>query len=383
MRICLLCNEYPPGPQGGVGSVTRTLGRALVTRGHHVTVVGTYPPERAGVEDDRGVRVVRLAHTRVRGAGFVANGARLGRTLWSLHRESPFDVLEGPESSLAMVPKGLPAEKIIRMHGGHHFFAVTLGAAPRPWRSWLERRSFGRADALCAVSRYVGETTRGLLGLGGRPIEVLPNPVDVSLFRPRPEIPEEPGVVLFAGTVCEKKGVRQLVQALPAVIEAVPHARLVVAGRDWTDPGTGESFTEGLRRLVPPGLADRVDFLGRVEHDDLPALIARSQVCAFPSHMEAQGLVVVEGMAMGKAVVASRTGPGPELIDDATSGLLCDPYDPASIAERVVRLLKDPGLRRRVAAGARERAVGCFSVDVLAGRNEAFYERCLGSRNGL
>ena len=120
----------------------------------------------------------------------------------------------------------------------------------------------------------------------------------------------------FTGTVCEKKGIRQLVQAMPRILETVPHARLLVAGRDTIDPETRDSFTKRLRGLLPPRIAARVEFLGHVENDRLPELIARAEVCAYPSHMEAMPVAWLEGLASSKAVLASRTGPGPEVIED-------------------------------------------------------------------
>src|SRR6185369_7315927 len=141
---------------------------------------------------------------------------------------------------------------------------------------------------------------------------------------------------------------------------AAPQANLRVAGRDWRDPTTGRSFTERLRASLPPDIAPRVVFDGPVEHAELPSLLAKAQVCVYPSHMESQGIVVIEGMAMGKAVVASRTGPGPELIDDGIAGLLCDPYDPHSIATQVIRALNDADLRLRLGEQGRRRAVEQF-----------------------
>jgi glycosyltransferase involved in cell wall biosynthesis len=82
-------------------------------------------------------------------------------------------------------------------------------------------------------------------------------------------------------------------------------------------------------------------------------------------------------MASGKAVVTSQTGPGPELIEDGVSGLLCDPHSPASIADKVIRLLKDASLRRRLGSQARLRVVQQFSTGALVERNEAFYSRCV------
>lgn len=96
--------------------------------------------------------------------------------------------------------------------------------------------------------------------------------------------------------------------------------------------------------------------------------------------MEAQGIVIVEGMAMGKAVGAGGTGPGPELIEDEISGMLCNPHVPDSIAEKAISLLKDAPLRRQIGARARSRAVSKFSVETLAGRNADFYRCCVENR---
>jgi glycosyltransferase involved in cell wall biosynthesis len=91
--------------------------------------------------------------------------------------------------------------------------------------------------------------------------------------------------------------------------------------------------------------------------------------------MEALPVAWLEALAMGKAVVASQTGPGPEIIDDDFSGLLCDPHDPHSVAEQVIRALNDADLRRRLGEQGRRRAIEQFSAEVLVRRNEAFYQR--------
>jgi glycosyltransferase involved in cell wall biosynthesis len=124
---------------------------------------------------------------------------------------------------------------------------------------------------------------------------------------------------------------------------------------------------------VPPGLVDQVAFLGPVEHDRVADLIAEAEVCALPSHMEAMPVAWLEVMASGKALVASSTGPGPEVVEHGVSGLLVDPRDPASIAGAVVDVLTDPELRCRLAAAARDRAVARFSVDELIGVNVDHY----------
>jgi glycosyltransferase involved in cell wall biosynthesis len=107
----------------------------------------------------------------------------------------------------------------------------------------------------------------------------------------------------------------------------------------------------------------------------LPSLFARGEVLVFPSHLEAQGMVIGEGMAMGKAVVTTRTGPGPELIRHGEDGLLCDPFDPQSIAQELITCFKDAGLRRRLGENARARVCAELSVEKLVVRNERFYRQ--------
>jgi glycosyltransferase involved in cell wall biosynthesis len=267
------------------------------------------------------------------------------------------------------------------MHGGHHFFSTTLNRRPALWRGWLERRSFAHAGHLAAVSRFVAETTRALLHLGNVPIEILPNPVDTERFRPMPQVPVTPGLIGFVGTLCEKKGIRQLVQAMPEIIAAVPQARLMVCGRDSVDPGTGKSFRQTLEAATPSETSGRMTFTGHVENARLPVELAAAQVLVYPSHMEALPVAWLEGMALGKPVVAANAGPGPEIIRDGVDGLLCNPHDPHSIAAAVLRLFQDRPLAERLGAAARQRVLQDFSLDRLVRKNQDFYRRCLIRRS--
>ncbi len=381
MHIAFICNEYPPGPHGGIGTWTRTMARRLVADGHRATVIGTYSTVSDQVDDDRGVQVIRLGSTsRLAGVRAVLDQRRLWQRLAAAHAEHPLDVVEGPEPSLWAAPRRTGFPTVVRMHGGHRFFAEAEGRPTAPIRRRVEARSVRRADDLVAVSAYVAGRTRQLLVLGDREVTVIPNPVDVDQFAPstlpRSGSAEPSGqrdIVLFLGTVCEKKGVRQLVEGFPTVVARVPDARLLVAGRDQLDPASGTSFTERLRSSVPADLTDSIEFVGPVDHEDVAALIARADVCAMPSHMEAQGLVWLEVMASGRALVASTAGPGPEIVEDGVSGVLVDPHDPDAISGAIIALLTDGELRTRVADGGRTRVVDRFSLDQLVEVNVAHY----------
>jgi glycosyltransferase involved in cell wall biosynthesis len=380
VHLAFLCSEYPPSRGGGIGTFTQALGRALARAGHRVDVVGLYDVDEDLCEEDQGVRVWRLRRAEMPLTRFLRNGWKATRKLRALRSEG-LELVEGPENAFAALPRLPGLKKVIRMHGGHHFFAVTLGRKPKLWRAWQEKRSFEQADAICAVSRYVAEVTRELLGLGDMEIPILPNPVDVSVFRPIPDIPEEPGLIVFAGTVCRKKGLEPLIRSMETVLREVPEARLVVAGRDQAEPGVG-SFREYLLRLMPPEVRRAVSFLGPVAHHELPELYARAQVCVFPSFMESQGIVFVEAMAMGKALVAPGIPPVLEMLEDEVQALVCDPHDPETIAAGLIRCLRDAELRRRLGAQGRQRAVERFSTEVLLAKNLAFYRQVLEQKAG-
>jgi glycosyltransferase involved in cell wall biosynthesis len=376
MHICFLCNEYPPAPHGGIGSFTQTLARELVRHGHTVSTVGLYPIGSERTEDDQGVTVIRLPLGRIPKLRIAANYLRVQRTLKRLDRERPIHILEGSDRAFFLVSPRLRIPRILRMHGGHVATLTNLGQKPEKQKVLEERRSFRVATHLCACSRFVGETSRRRLDLGDRPITVLLNPVDLRIFQPHDPALEEDGLIVCVGTIIERKGIRQLVEAMPRVIDTYPRARLIAYGNDTCDPATGGSFTKVLERQVPPALSDRITFAGPVPRDRLPGMMAKASVCIYPSHVEALPIAWVEGLAMGKAVIGARIGPGPEVIEEGVSGLLCDPHDPTDIAAALRRLLSDPALRARLGAAARERAERLFSLEKLVHDNIAFYREC-------
>ena len=382
MHVCFLCNEYPPATHGGIGSFTQTIARELVRHGHRVTSIGIYPVRREVSEEDGGVRIIRLPQGRIPALRIATNYLRMQEAVRRLHRQSPIDLLEGSERSFFLISPRLPIPRNIRMHGGHVFSKLILGQTPDRQKVFEERRSFRVATHVCAVSRFVGETTRKRLNLGSRPIPVILNPVDLNLFSPRDPALEEEGLIVFVGTILELKGVRQLTDAMPKVIARYPAARLVAYGRDTVDPSTGRSLVDVLRERVPPEFADRVTFAGGVPRQRLPELMARASVCVYPSHTEAMPIAWVEALAMGKAVVASRIGPSPEVIEDGVSGLLCDGRDPDSIAATLLQALASRKLRATLGRAARDRAGRLFSLENLIGRNVAYYESCIREFRG-
>jgi glycosyltransferase involved in cell wall biosynthesis len=375
MHICFISHEYPkPGyPHGGIGSFVRTMATELATHQVHVSVVGLNYTNDYEESNENGVHIYRLPRISRRFSWW-RNKNILGQKIRQIHSGNPIDVVETPELGLAFIEKIKGIKYIIRLHGGHHFFSEAEHRAIDPWRGFQEKRSFGRADAFVAVSEYVKSHTNKYLDFHGKPVALIPSPIDDRLFRPIAG-KTIPGRIVFAGTVCEKKGIRQLIRAFPKVHAQFPEATLEIYGRDWFFPDK-RSYIEMLRETELPKIGDSakaIHFNGTVAHTDIPVKYAEAEICAFPSHMETQGLVAPEAMIMGKTVLFTKLGPGPEAIRDFETGLLCDPYNPDDIAQKIIWAFSNRDkvydLQQKAMAFASEK----YSLAQITRHNIAFY----------
>lgn len=378
MHICFLTNEYPKAgfPHGGLGSFVKTIAEVLVNKGIQVTVVGLNYALSDETENVNGVNIIRIRKSKVKGLAWFFNSKNIADTIATIHKKNPIDIVEGAELSLAFLPKIKEIKYIIRLHGGHHFFAEGENRGINGWKGFQEKRSFKKADAFIAVSNYVKSHTATYLSYHNKPIEVIFNPINSQLFQPL-DIAIESNNITFAGTLCEKKGVRQLIQAFPLVKEKFPNAILNLYGRDWLFPD-GSSYIKMLKEIELPKLgafAKDVIFHGAVSFAEIPNAYAKAAVCVFPSHMETLGLVAPEAMVMEKPVIFTKLGPGPEVITDGVTGWLCNPHNPEDIATKISKVLSNPHEADEIAKRGRQSVLHQFDINTIVQKNMAFYNR--------
>ncbi len=185
--------------------------------------------------------------------------------------------------------------------------------------------------------------------------------------------------VTFAGTICEKKGVRHLIQAFSYIKKKFPNVILHLYGRDWKFPD-GSSYVKMLqeKELHKLGtIASDVIFHGAVSFQEIPDAYAKAAVCVFPSHMETLGLVAPEAMSMGKTVVFTALGPGPEVIIHSETGLLCNPFKPEDIASKVCWVLENKEKAIEMAKKGRKKVLDMFDISILVEKNIQFYNQFL------
>jgi glycosyltransferase involved in cell wall biosynthesis len=243
----------------------------------------------------------------------------------------------------------------------------------------MEKRSFSKADDLIAVSDFVGKETLNLLGLNHKTYTVIYNPVDVDKFYQSNAKNIEEHAIFFAGTLVEKKGIRQLVESLNYLVDDFPKLKLYVAGRDANLPGTNIPYRPILDKAITKKVEGHIEFLGVIPNDKIPDYIAKSQVCCYPSHMEAMPLAWLEVMAMGKILIGGSTGPGPEAIIDGVTGFLVDPTDPKAIADKIRFVLNNYESCAKIGQNGFERVRKEFDVGVIVDKNINFYKKIIQS----
>ena len=168
-------------------------------------------------------------------------------------------------------------------------------------------------------------------------------------------------LVLTVARLDKLKGLSHLIEAAVQV----PQAVFVVAGE-------GSERADLEARARASGVADRIVFLGH--RDDIPELLAASDIFVLPSLCEGLGLSVLEAMASGKPVVATRIGGIPEAVEDGVSGLLVAPHDAGALASAIRALLQDKSLANRLAAAGRARVVERFGAETMVQKTMDLYE---------
>lgn len=375
MKICFICSEYPPGPHGGIGTMTQVLSRALAGAGHEVKCIGVYPKRypAADHEQDNGVRVRRL-----RDGGRPFQWAwlrmRLYNEIAAEVRRGAVDLIEAPDYQGWVAGwQRLSAPVIVRLHGSESYFAAELGKKVGKVAFGLERAGLRRADLWCSVCRYTAEKTRALFDLESGASAILYNPVEIPPLPARESRRRQ--LVVFSGTLTPKKGVLSLADAWPRVLAECPQAELHIYGKDGrTDAGA--SMRKHLMDRMGQA-AGSVELKGHVTREELFRVFFSAGAAVFPSHAEAFAVAPLESMACGCPTVYSQRGSGPELLADGKQGLLVDPDRPADIAGALIRILRNEAFAAQLGHAARAHVVEKFSVRTLVRQNIDFYRAAL------
>ncbi len=193
---------------------------------------------------------------------------------------------------------------------------------------------------------------------------LIPLGVDTQVFKPGGH--GDSNTVLYAGNLFRSKGLQYLIEAMPQLVRFIPGAQLIVAG-DGPDRAFFHSLTEKL------GVSDRIRFLGAIPFDRMPPLYQSCSVFCLPTLAEAFGVSLLQAMASGKPVVASRVGGVPHFVEDGRSGILVAPMNPEELAEAIQTLLSDPTRCQETGEYNRRLCEERYDWDVVVDQIEGIY----------
>jgi glycosyltransferase involved in cell wall biosynthesis len=375
VRICFVSRRYWPAVSG-MSVYAEHLLRELVGLGHDVVLVSQYRDDEAGTRVygggppppervPRGVRVVALASRgeTVQPADFERDTAELADVVERLHAESPFDVLHaqyGYPPGLAVLQAsrrtGLPT--VVSIQGGDGHWVGTCCATHKAAITTV----LDHAGAVLIGSPSFRDEVVGHHGTDPARFRIVPGATDTSRFTPsgRPGLMDPP-VLLFHGRVDRRKGVLDLLQALPEGV------RLVVSG-------IGPDLDEARARAD-----ERTTFLGYVPPDRAPEVYRSADVFVSPTYSEGFSNTLLEAMASGLPTVSTDSVGVVDCLRHEENGLLHTPGDLAGLRAALTRLLDDGALRERLATTALEEVRRLYSWPVLAASIDAVYAEVAGT----
>jgi N-acetyl-alpha-D-glucosaminyl L-malate synthase BshA len=371
VRIGITC--YPT--VGGSGAVAVELGKQLARRGHEIHFISYRLPFHLGEfqqnvcfheVDISSYPLFEYPPHDLALAVKMAEAAREHRLeLFHVHYAIPYAIT----GLLAQDMLGPGAPRLITtLHGTD----ITIVGQDR---SFFEITRFGieRSQGVTAVSEFLKRMTLEQFQVS-RPIEVIPNFVDVSVYSPERRDRSAfaaPGqkVLLHISNFRPVKRVLDVVRIFERVAREVDAVLLMVG------EGPERSSAQALARRL--GLQERLRFLGTQE--SIEEIAGMADVFLLPSELESFGLSALEAMACAVPVVGSDAGGLPEVVKHTESGYLLPVGDVEGMASRTLEILKDEERRREMGQAGRRRAESLFSAERVVSQYERFYDRVLAS----
>jgi len=368
VRIGVVC-PYSLDVPGGVQNHVHDMADYLIKLGHEVSVL-------APADDDTELPPYVVSAGRAVPVPYNGSVARVNFGFLSAARvrrwihDGNFEVLhvhEPATPSLSLLACWAANGPIVAtFHTANPRSRAMLAGAP------IVASAMEKINARIAVSEYARRTL--VEHMGGDAV-VIPNGVDVGFYlaqEPRSEwrTPAEHeadgGTIAFVGRFGEpRKGLSVLLEALPAIVEARPHTRLLVAGKGDADE---------VMRTVPDRLRRHVEFLGMVNDVDKARLFRSVDVyCAPNTGGESFGIILVEAMSAGAPVLASDLDAFSLVLEGGTAGVMYPNGDAAALAQAAIGLLGDPA-RREALRAAESRAVRRYDWSVVAADILSVYE---------
>lgn len=373
------------GMKGGMEVHGKILCEELVKMGHEVTVISTMHPDGKNFEERNGIRLHYLDNTVFDSKRKGWESASLKKFL-ELEQVRNFDIIF---SMSVIVPKELIRNRIkipvivisagteimmllseIKQTFSHRngFKNLVKIFLSFTYYYFYWELSLRKYDAVIAVSNEVAKSTLKWYFVDKRKVYTVYNGVEISLFFPDQRqragirsalaISDNEKVLLFFSFVTKQKGLHLLIKAMPDILEKNNVKLLVI--------GEGDYLAEAKQLVAESGLGSYVIFTGHISREETPDYLNASDIFIMPTlRQEGMPLSLLEAMACGKPVIASKIGGISSVIDDGINGFLVPPGDVSKLIEKSLFLLNNKDFADKLADNARNTIIQNFSHEKM------------------
>ena len=384
LKICMF--TLGSFPKGGAGTLIDVLSRSLSKKECEISIICPFikKDEIEGIEN---VEINPLSEpnekkTKIR----VLLKIRALLRLCNIIKHNNFDIIHAhyvfPTGTLGVLVKPLGTPIIVTSHGEDIQKDEVVGYGYRLNKVyaiiiWLTLKLI---DAHVLLNKTM---IKDAIEAGSNPskIRVVYNGIDLNKIPflggtdilQRYKITEDNFTVLYLGRLHAKKCPDDLVKAFPKVVEKVPNAKLVFAGK-------GEEENKLKRLTSKLNLSDKVMFTGFVSEAEKWDLLKRCDVFILPSAVEAFGIATIEAMACSKPVIATNVGPFPEVIKDGETGLLVPLHSHSDLADAIIELALDDDRRMKMGKMARKDVEERFDINKIADEYLRIYKELINKK---
>ncbi|HHR6131814.1 TPA: glycosyltransferase family 4 protein [Providencia alcalifaciens] len=317
MNILFLCSEYPPFPNGGIGTFTKELATELVKNGHKIYVIGNYPVQKKEIDVIDGVEVIKIKKSKGI-LGQIINRLRMLFTIKKIINHRQIDILEVSDfgGPLAFYPK-LDCKIVTRLHGSVFYFKKltnTLTFKDKLWKL-IEKSSIKKSNRIISVSQFTANYTKEIFNLE-KNIKTIHNGIAINTPYIKKEHFDHVIKYIFAGSILKKKGILELIDAWLEFEKGKSNVELFIYGKNI------EGLVDIIKAKLEKSNCISIQINSPLPKSALIEIYEKMDFCIFPSKAEAFSLAPMEAMAMSKVVLYTNQTSASEIIKNDFNGVI-------------------------------------------------------------
>lgn len=377
MHIGFLTPEYPHervNYSAGIGTSLKNLIDSLVNLECRVSVF-IYNQNHFDFIENGNLTLHLIENVPQGNFSWYQNRKRINTYIEYFIATEKIDVLEVPDWTGISSFMDFSCPVVVRLHGSDGFFCYLENRKQKFKNRLFEKLALKKCNAVISPNQFTLETTKKVFSIKDFGKFVIINlGIDLSNFGDPDYAGFESKTVYYIGSIIRKKGVFHLPLIFEELVKRDPEIKFFLIGNDSPDVFTGSVSTyELLESEFSPEVKSQVSYLGKIDYSEISTELKKANVCVFPSQAETTGMVTLEAMAMGKAVVTSNEEWSKEIIDHQKNGFRLDPSKPKEYADVVYSILLNPILAKELGKKARIKIEEEFDASLTAQINLDFY----------